>query len=140
MKQSEPLAMIQHKYYCKVCYKHSSFTMSCHDKPPLSIELECPYCQQKAMKYQGGFDCRVTTTGNCGYESFEKGSDRNIKRIGQDGLDAMIAADPVAKHRKESAAKAKDLWWRQGLENPAKPLDLSKIKDTEKYIQTGKTD
>ena len=49
----------------------------------------------------------------------------------------MIENDPIAKYRKESAEEAKSMWWRQGLKDPTKPLNLSEVKNVQKYIDTG---
>jgi hypothetical protein len=139
-KLSEPLARINHKYYCRECYKYNHIILSCHDKPPLSKDLECPDCGNVGLKYEGGFDCRVTSTGNCGYESAEKISKQNIKRIGKEQFEKMCDADPVIKHKKESAEQGKKMWWRANQKDKSKPIDLSKIKDVKKYIEHGTTE
>ena len=131
--QERHLAFIKHTYYCKQCWQHTERILSCHEQPPFSRTLPCDACGALELKYEGGTDCRVTTNGNCGYVSFEKGSEQNIKRIGQDAYEKMCNEDRVVAAKRKGLEEGKKCWWREG----GKPLDLNSVKDVNKYIQTG---
>lgn len=137
---SEPLAYIKHKWYCNECWKYTERTIDCHTKPPLTKTLPCDYCGKLALKYKGGTDARVTTYGNCGYVSCEKGSAQNIKNMDmkqKEEYEQKCANDPFIKQRREEKKPENRPWWRKDME---KPLDLTRIKDVNKYIETGEKD
>lgn len=123
---------IQYKYHCNKCAKGYSYELSFEEWQ--DGEFACPKCLNK-LKFVTSQDIRQGN--NINYISAEKGSEQNIKRIGQEKMNEMIENDPVMKYKKESAKAAEKIWWRKGLKDPSKPLDLSKVKDTQKYIDTG---
>lgn len=124
------LANITHKYYCGKCSKFINITLPHYENRP--FDICCSVCDED-LKYKGSADARVSSIGNCGYISAERISEQNIKRIGKDAYHQMCLEDPIGKARAEQVKHEKP-WWRKNMD---KPLNLSEIKDTKKYIETG---
>lgn len=129
MSKSKSLRIIAYHYYCDKCSKNYKYIVDFEQRLD---DYACPQCHEK-LKYKGGTDIAISSIGNCGYQSAEKISDQNKKRIGEEAYKKMCEADPVVKGRMDWKKEEKP-WWRAGMD---KPLKLSEIKDTEKYIMTG---
>lgn len=128
--------VISYQYYCADCSKIFKYILDFDDRLK---DYACPICLSK-LKYKGGTDVSVSSTGNCGYQSAEKVSEQNMKRIGQDAYRQMCLEDKLVQKRIEAHDKNKRPWWRENLVDPSKPLPLDKIKDVEKFIKTGDID
>ena len=132
-KPKKQYATISYKYYCKKCSHFLSYILDFDER---LNEFACPKCLEK-LKYCGGNDIRVSATGNCGYISLERQSERNIKEIGQDRYNQMCEKDPIISKRIEAKKEENRPWWRKYQDDPSKPINLKDIKNPEKYIETG---
>jgi uncharacterized protein YbaR (Trm112 family) len=127
-KSKNEYGIVVYSYFCKKCAKNFKYQLSFEEWR--DEDLACPICHQK-LKYLTSQDIREGN--NINYISAEKVSDQNKKRIGEEAYKEMCEADPVVKGRMDWKKEEKP-WWRAGMD---KPLKLSDIKDTEKYIMTG---
>jgi hypothetical protein len=86
-------------------------------------------------------------------KTFGQQAELNAKRMGKEQMQLMAQADKDRLSRASSKLPGKRIdvpespvtpWFRdgsiEGTERLEKPLNLSSVKDTEKYIQTGKKD
>ncbi len=126
---------IIYKYYCKECSKF--FKMSIDFDERLK-DWGCPKCLKK-LKFVGGTDARVAGNG-CGYVSYEKQSEINWKNLSQDQKEKALNDSFTVQRDKRDVEANKGRWWRDFCPDPDKPLDLSRIKDTEKFIMTGEVE
>jgi hypothetical protein len=127
---------VAYKYYCNKCSRYDKYIIPFEER---LNEYACKVCFEK-MKYCGGCSIAISSTGNCGYISAEKVSEQNIKRIGMTRYKEMCMEDPLYSKRVEAHETSKEIWWRKTLKDPTKPLPLSKVKDVQKYIETGSMD
>ena len=129
------LARIIYKYYCEDCSKFYKMELDFDDRLK---DWGCPKCLKK-LKYKGGCDARVSSNGNCGYVSCEKQSESNWKNLSSIEKEQHLANSLTVQRDKRNTELNKQRFWREYCPDPNKPLDLSKIKDTEKFINTGET-
>lgn len=97
---------------------------------------KCPNCGKNKL-FQ-----LFTTMGHTMFlesaKTFGKAAEINEKREGKEKMQVMFENDPVGQAKKKQESNIP--WWRkkaEGNKERKKPLDVSKIKDTEKYIITG---
>lgn len=126
-----------------------------HDKPMLAEHpKKCPEC---GTKYDHGFHQDWAGKGVNGLQKgnptsvgaqIEKNEKKWGKELTQIKIEQELTARKNVKGKKELPGKKIEVsnelpWWRSGevpgLPKLDKPLKLSKVKDTEKYIQTGET-
>lgn len=140
--------MPTYEYKCKSCDFHFEIEMSIHD----NLLTECVECGEPALQQIFGTPfCYAYGEAN----TVEHVSDRNVKRIGYAELQERQLKEKEARIKKIENMKVPDggsvispkeaatPWWRRGVHGTpvsAKPLDLDKIKDTKKFIETGKTE
>lgn len=128
-------ARIIYKYYCESCSKIYKMELDFDDRLK---NWGCPKCLKK-LKYKGGTDARVSSTGNCGYVSCEKQSEENWKKLSSEEKEIHLANSLTVQRDKRNQEANKGRFWKNYCPDPNKPLDLSKIKDVEKFILTGDT-
>ena len=121
---------VAYEYYCNKCSAMFKKILDFDDR----LHQDCEVCGEK-LKYKGGCDISVASH-NVDFLSVDTVTKQNMKRIGNEQYQKMQDADPIVKGRRKAREEGKKCWWRKD----GKPLDLSKIKNTEKYIQTGETD
>ena len=123
-------AIIVYTYHCDDCSKTTKLIVDFDDR----LKQKCATCG-KDMRFKGGCDARQSSVGNCGYTSFEKQAKINEKRVGKETIDKMIAEDPVVSKRKAAAETPKPWFYP----NDKTPTEVNRIKDKDKYIQTGES-
>ncbi len=137
--------MATYEYRCDACGKahEQDCSWANYDRDQLKV---CPYCGEKE-KFGRVFSApMVIIHGEP--TTVEQQAEVNAKRVGKYGIEkikheAAKKRDFLGKiprgGRKIAEPKEKP-WFREGLANPHKPLDLSKVKDKTKYIKTGNKD
>ncbi len=137
-------------YACDDCGNRCELVKGMNDPHP----KKCPDC---GVWYDKGFH---QDWGNKNVNGLQKGTplcvgqqiEKNEKKWGKEltqiKIEQELASRKNVKGKKELPGKKIEVsnelpWWRsgevQGLPKMEKPLKLSKVKDTEKYIQTGET-
>lgn len=124
-----------YKYHCAKCSKYFKMELDFDDRLK---EWGCPICLTR-LKFCGGTDARQSSIGNVGYLSYEKQTEVNWKNLDNDSKEKMLAESYSVNRQKNNEEANKGRFWRHYLPDPNKPLDLSKIKDTEKFVMTGET-
>lgn len=101
----------------------------------------CPQCKAKAPAFHQIYGAPTIWCYNV--TTFGQQAERNAKRLGKEALGLQEEADrnryKKATGKLPKGAKALEIpkdkpWWRKG----DKPLDLRKVRDPQKYIETGK--
>jgi putative FmdB family regulatory protein len=140
-----------YEYECDGC-GHAFEQQQSFAEEPLT---QCPVCRVDSLRrvqFAPFFFVRdVTTVGQL--------AEANTKRLGRDGLAERnaVEAEQRAARKRQTAEKIAEAtggsvpdpvapatpWWRSG-EVPGttrmdKPLDLSKVRDLNTYVETGKT-
>ncbi len=120
------------EYQCEACQEVFDFWLTMSQKRP----KKCPSCGKH------GLNQLFTTNVICNFiesaKTFGKAAEINAKREGKAGIERMEENDPVKIEQDKQ--KKNTPWWRSGKHGTKKrdkPLDISKIKDTQKYIETG---
>lgn len=123
-----------YEFWCEACGDVFEWWLTMKQKKP----KRCPSCKKNKLcqSYTTNVICNFIESAN----TFGKAAEINAKRVGIENLREMERCDPLYEQRQ----KQKQLpWWRKGningLKKMEKPLDVSKIKDKEKYIVTGET-
>lgn len=120
--------MPSYEFYCEDCKIAQEITQSIL----LPLPEKCPKCNSDkwSQRYTGGLDGFVeqeaTTVGQLG--------ERNARKMGKERHDKKC--DELLGPTKVAQRDAPRPWWR----DDDKPLDLSKVKNTERYIKTGRKD
>ena len=140
--------MPTYEYKCEACAFHFEIERSIH----LPLLTQCPECFEEGLSQIFGVPF-VYCYGEA--RTVEHVSDRNIKRVGEDYLRERAEKNREARIKKIENMKVPDggsvispkeaqtPWWRKGIHGTPvsdKPIDLDKIKDTDKFIKTGRTD
>ncbi len=95
-----------------------------------AFPAKCPSC--KKLKLRQDYSRKKITVDDGVIRSVGRQAEVNAKRDGKEltelKAEQMLGSDGMAKR------KAPTPWWRKP---GSKPLDVTKIKDVTKYIQTG---
>lgn len=116
-------------YYNVICnnckYEEEDFEQSITKNFP----AKCPSCKKKKLVQD--YSIPKDITGHV-YEikTALQQSEKNIKDMGKE--QAQIKFDNLPQTKKKKAPKP--WYWSEGQE---KPLDITKIKDTKRFIETG---
>lgn len=133
--------MPTYEYRCQDCsHQYEVFKKTITRRHP----RKCPECNSKNFgTYLGTPIGRVKGEP----KTFGQQAELNEKRLGKELMQKMREEDqarmkggwtgpqiPGAKR----VEKSKEIpFYRQGLEDPTKPLDITKVKDIPHYIETG---
>lgn len=124
-----------YEFWCEACGDVFEWWLTMSQKRP----KRCPSC--KKNKLCQSFSTNVICNFLESAKTFGKAAEINAKRVGASNLKEIESADPLFQHREEQ--KKNVPWWRkgkiEGLKKMDKPLDVTKIKDKQKYIMTGET-
>ena len=125
--------MPTYEYLCSNCEERFEAAQSIKDKPL----KRCPKCGKHKLVRQFGtpeffvMGAEPKTVGEL--------AKRNTGKMSQHEYVDRLANDEKRYEKltgkKKKKKKAPKPWWR----DTDKPLDLSKIKNTQKYIETGET-
>lgn len=139
--------MPTYEYACQNCHEQFEETRSIHEKGP----DKCPIC---GTLYGQGFDQNYS-----GYNQISlvygspttigQQAELNAKRLGKEQMQLLVEKEKARKFGGKlpqgaslPKEEAETPWFRSG-EVPGLPkrdkLDLAKIKNTEKFIETGET-
>ena len=126
--------MPTYEYKCDACEYSFEIEQSIHAKH----KKTCPKCKKKKLYQVFGtpyvYCYNVTTIGQWAEKNAKtKGKGKDQKSMREKIADAGLSKKEDAKNNP---------WWRsgevKGLKKMEKPLNLSKIKNTKKYIEEGK--
>lgn len=138
--------MPTYEYKCQACAFHFEIERSMSE----DLLTQCPECDEEALQQIFGVPF-VYCYGEA--KTVEHVSARNVQRVGEDYLRERAEKNREARIKKienmkvpdggtvVSPREAQTPWWRRGVHGTPvspKPLDLDKIKDTKKFIETGK--
>jgi putative FmdB family regulatory protein len=140
--------MPTYNYACSECNYELDAVQKMADAPLVS----CPNCHNDKLVKQLTAPAYCKTSKTC--KTVGQQAELNAKRLGASGLEMLAMEDRIAKAKgrevfKDELRKAgvqgtvldrpkETPWYRDGVSE--KPIDLTKIKDTTKYIKTGETD
>lgn len=123
--------MPTYDYRCNACGHEFELYQSFADK----VKRTCPECKKKSLERLIG--CGIAAFCQQEPTTLGQQGERNAKAAGKAKMEE--AAEKRAEDKKKAQQllgkdKGKTPWWR---EKDGKPLDLKKVKNVKKYIETG---
>lgn len=114
-----------YQYQCQNCNHDFDTVQSIHDE----ALTKCPKCKRKKLQRVIHSPYIINHTGEV--KTIYHQAERNTKKLGKYELQAK---EQEANKNYHNMPKTQTPWWREGTK---KPIDLKKIKNTKKYIETG---
>jgi hypothetical protein len=117
---------------CRKCdYANPDYEIWWSELPQDNFPVKCPSCRKKQLVRDWGepSDCiiRDNTPKTAGQDA-----ERNAKLLGKELTQKK--AEEVLGDKTMAKRNAPTPWWR---EPNSKPLDVSKVKDVKRFIETG---
>jgi putative FmdB family regulatory protein len=120
--------MPEYDFRCDACGHEREITQSIHD--PLPDPGKCPNCKKREWRQDFRRKSLILRDGDP--KSVAQQAERNRKAMGEEQhqmkVDELLG--PAGRAKRDAPAP----WWR---DKGSKPLDLSKVKNTQDYIMTG---
>lgn len=129
--------MPRYSYACGKCeHKFEDYHLMSEPHPK-----KCPACGKNSLG-QSFDNHNITGVVYGNPTTIGQQAELNTKRLGREQHQRMVEQDFQSRKLKSpTEPKVETPWYRSGcidgLEKLDKPLELSKIKDTKKYIETG---
>lgn len=124
---------IRYEFECRACQHVFELYLTMDEKRPKT----CPECKTGEV-FQHFASTVISYVGEA--KTAGQQAERNAKRLGNEMIREMENQDPVAKARRKQK-EAKLPWFRdgsiEGTIREEKAIDTTKIKDLNKYIETG---
>ena len=118
-------------WYPVVCLKCNHTEPDFYKPMPKDWPVECPNCKQVELMWDCSapmdFVLQDLTPKTAGQDA-----ERNKKRWGKELT--QIKAEQILGPKEMERRASPTPWWR---EDGSKPLDLTKVKDVQKYVHTG---
>lgn len=136
--------MPSYEYHCPHCeHQFEQFSKTFRKRHPRT----CPECKEKGLEHLIGGKTIGRVKGQP--KTFGQQAEINEKRMGKEQMQLMKEADtarmksgwtgPVPKGAKlvQKEVSKEIPFYREGLPDPSKPLDVTKVKNLDKYVLTG---
>lgn len=127
--------MPSYAYRCLTCeHEFEDFHLMSEPHPK-----RCPKCGKKISQIFDNHQVTPLCYGNA--TTVGQQAEENTRKLGREGHQKMVEADCKARKLKSPTKKKELPWYRdgsvEGTKRLDKPLNISKIKDTKKFIETG---